>query len=75
MDEKMTVEKANEQLEIIVEKLDKGNMPLEETVECYEEACKLIEYCYKQLDDYNLRITNASERIEAVKKSGDPFEE
>ena len=75
MAEKLTLEQANKQLGDIVKKMESGELSLEESMNCYKEAFKLLEFCYKQLDECKLQITDINERIEAMKNSGEPFEE
>ncbi len=75
MSNELTFESAHEQINAYVEKLEKGNLTLEESMECYEKAFKLMEFCYKQLDDCKLRITEINERFEKLKKTGDVFDD
>lgn len=54
--EKMTYEKALEQLEEIVLQLEQGNIPLEKSMELFEQANKLAVYCKKKLDTAEQKI-------------------
>lgn len=58
--QKMTYEKAVERLEAIVDKLENGNLPLEEMMKLYEEGTVLAAKCAKSLDEAQLRITELS---------------
>ena len=70
MAEQLTIEKATKQLDDIIEKLENSEFSFEENIKNYEKAGELLEFCYKQLDDCELRITNVNERLDALEKSG-----
>lgn len=53
----MKFEEAMKKLEEIVERLEGGNMPLEESVEMFEKGIELSKYCSKKLDEVERRIT------------------
>lgn len=61
---KMTYEEAVKKLEEKVVLLEKGELPLEETVKVYDEAMKLSGYCTAMLDNAKLKITELSENKE-----------
>lgn len=46
----LSFEAALKQLEIIVEKLESGDVPLDETIHSFEEGMKLVERCHQQLN-------------------------
>lgn len=75
MDEKLTFEKANERLDEVLNKMEIEGLTLEETMEYYEEAFRLFEFCFKQLNDSKKRIININERLEAMANEGELFEE
>lgn len=58
--EKMTYEKAVARLEEIVDKLENGNLALEEMMKLYEEGTTLAVKCSKSLDEAQLKITELS---------------
>lgn len=58
--EKMTYEKAVARLEEIVDKLENGNLALEEMMKLYEEGTALATQCSKSLDAAQLKITELS---------------
>lgn len=64
---KMNFEDAVKKLEQLVLKLEKGEMTLDETITCYDEATKLSGYCEALLN-------NAKLRIEELKKGSDDSE-
>lgn len=55
-------ENAIKKLEEIVLKLEKGDLPLEETIKLYDEATKLSGYCTAMLDNAKLKIEELSEK-------------
>lgn len=56
MSEKMKFEDLLLKLEKIVEKLEKGDLSLEESLSAYEEGIKLSKICLKQLDEAERKI-------------------
>jgi len=62
-----TFEQALQQLEQIVQKLEKGELPLEESLKLYEEGIRLSRLCHGKLEE-------AEGRIEALLKDarGEP---
>lgn len=60
----MSYEEAVKLLEEKVALLEKGEMPLEETVKLYDEAMKLSGYCTALLNHAKLKITELSENGE-----------
>ncbi len=56
LEEEIKFEDALEQLEEIVEKLETGDLPLEEALKAFEEGIKLSRFCSEQLNEAELRI-------------------
>jgi len=54
---KQTFEKAMDQLEQIVQKLETGELSLEDSIKKFEEGVKLSNYCYKKLDETEKKVT------------------
>lgn len=52
----MKYEDAVKKLEELVQRLEKGDMTLDETVACYDEATKISGYCEALLNNAKLRI-------------------
>ena len=52
----MKYEDAVKKLEELVQRLEKGDMTLDETVACYDEATKISGYCEALLNNVKLRI-------------------
>lgn len=57
---KMTYEEAFARLEEIVEKLDDGSLPLEESIKLFEESSKLAVFCNNYLEKAKLKVTELS---------------
>lgn len=57
---KINYEKAVARLEEITDKLENGNLPLEEMMKLYEEGTALAAQCSKILDEAQLKITELS---------------
>lgn len=55
-EEKMTFEASIEELEGIVQKLESGNIPLEDMVALYERGAHLGKRCMTMLDEYQGRL-------------------
>ena len=59
---KMTYEKALERLQAIAEKLDEGDLPLEESLKLFEASTELTDFCTKSLQNAKLKITKLSQQ-------------
>ena len=72
--DKMSFEEAMARIETIVKALEKGDVPLEQTLTLFEEATGLIKSCGKLLDE-------AEQKVVRLQKGADgqpeefPFEE
>jgi len=53
----LNFEASYKRLEEIVALLDAGKLPLDEMLALYEEGIKLAQYCEKQLDEAELRVS------------------
>ena len=49
VDNKQSFEEAMEELERIVEKLEEGDVPLEEAINTYKKGMELSKYCHDKL--------------------------
>jgi len=61
MDEVMNFEDAVNQLEKIVELLEKGDIPLEESLELFQKGVALSNYCARKLDETEKKIVRLIE--------------
>lgn len=71
MSKELTFEQANAQLEGIVSKMEKGDVPLEDCMVMYEQAYKLLNYCTKKLEECKGQIVDINDRIEKAKTNND----
>jgi len=55
-DKENSFEKNLQKLEIIVEKIESGEIGLEESVQLYEEGMKIKKICDKKLKDIEMQI-------------------
>lgn len=62
--ENLKFEKAMEKLEEILSSLEGGNLSLDEALEAYDEALKLVKVC-------NSRLSDAEARVKMLVKSSD----
>ncbi len=59
----LTFEVAIKRLEEIVEKLEDGSCPLEDSVKLYDEGIKLSSFCDKKLKEAKQKIISIDEYI------------
>ena len=57
---KKTYEEAIARLEEITGQLEKGGIPLEQSLKLFEEGTKLSAYCYKILNEAQQKVTELS---------------
>ncbi|MBQ6943637.1 MAG: exodeoxyribonuclease VII small subunit [Ruminococcus sp.] len=57
MDNNLSFEENMKKLSEIVSELEKGDIPLEKSVELYGEGVKLSALCKNQLDNAKIKIT------------------
>ena len=69
----MSFEESFARLEEVVQRLEGGDMPLEEALALYERGVMLTRHCQDLLDKAELRVTQLVEEGEAVSEA--PFEE
>ncbi|MDM5315963.1 exodeoxyribonuclease VII small subunit [Fictibacillus sp. b24] len=53
---KLTFEEAMVQLEEIVEKLEQGDVPLEESIDLYQQGMKLSKLCHTKLKNVEKKM-------------------
>ena len=49
-------EEAIKRLQGIVEKMERGDLPLEEAMESFTEGIKLVQYCHQKLEEAESKI-------------------
>ena len=65
-EQKLTFEEAMAKLEEILSKMDRGEVPLEESMENFEAGMKLIAHCEELLNSYERRISKLTGTGEEV---------
>ena len=76
--EELTLEQALSVLEEIVEKLDTGDLPLEQSIELFEQGMKLNDFCLRKLEAAEAIVEQYAESASALTADAtedDPFEE
>jgi exodeoxyribonuclease VII small subunit len=71
--EEMSYEDSLERLEQIVQRLESGQLPLDESLRLFEEGTNLTKLCQKRLTEAELRIERLmadGERTEEMPSSG-----
>ena len=66
--EKLTFEEAMQELEKLVDSLDKGDASLDEAIAAYDRGSQLKDYCQKKLHDAKMKVETiqASENIDTI---------
>ena len=64
MKKNISLEQAITELEEITEKLDSGDLSLDESIEAFEKAVKLVKLCNEKLDA-------AEQRVRILTEAGD----
>lgn len=64
----LTYEQAADQLENAVQRLEKGDLSLEESIRIFEQAVGLVRLCNARLDEIEKRITILVEGKEEVRE-------
>jgi exodeoxyribonuclease VII small subunit len=66
--EKLTFEEAMQELEKLVDSLDKGDVSLDEAIAAYDRGSQLKDYCQKKLHDAKMKVETiqASENIDTI---------
>ena len=63
----MTFEDAQRELEDIVQRLESGNVPLDEALKLWERGEELYRFCKAQLDAAQGRVEELAARAEAAR--------
>ncbi|TVQ51909.1 MAG: exodeoxyribonuclease VII small subunit [Rhodobacteraceae bacterium] len=70
---KMSFEEAMAALEAIVDTLEKGEAPLEESIALYERGAKLKAHCEARLKDAELRVEKIVQGADGAAVGVEPF--
>ena len=60
--ETITFEQAIEELETIINRLEKGDVPLDETIKLYEKGSELEDFCEKKLQSAEVKIQKINQK-------------
>ena len=73
--EKLSFEEAMQELEKLVDSLDKGDVSLDEAIAAYDRGSQLKDYCQKKLHDAKMKVETiqASEDIDTISEKLSPF--
>ena len=69
---KMTFEDAMTELEAIIDKLDGGDVPLEESITIYERGAALQRHCEEKLRQAEMRVQKIVARADGTAERADP---
>lgn len=76
MKNEMEFQEAFDALKETVDKLEDPKTTIDESIELYEQACKLVVLCQRRLNETKGRIIDINERIAELRKNDEPlFEE
>ncbi len=68
----MTFEEAEKELAQIVERLESGNVPLDDAVALWERGEELYRLCREQLDTAQGKVEELAKRVESAKSTTAP---
>ncbi len=73
--EKLTFEEAMQELEKLVDSLDKGDVSLDEAIAAYDRGSQLKDYCQKKLHEAKMKVETiqSSDNNESVPEKLSPF--
>ncbi|WP_026689322.1 exodeoxyribonuclease VII small subunit [Alteribacter aurantiacus] len=76
-EKEQTFEGAMEELQEVVEKLEEGNVPLEQAIEMFKDGMELSKYCHERLQKVEAQmdqILNEDGEIEVLTIEGEKSE-
>lgn len=71
MENKLTLEQANQKLEQTVRSMEDKSLTLQQSIDLYAQACELLAYCMKELDSYKGQIEEVNQRLKRMKNGED----
>ena len=73
--EKLTFEEAMQELERLVDSLDKGDVSLDEAMAAYDRGSQLKDYCQKKLQEAKMKVDTiqSSDNIDTIPEKLSPF--
>ncbi len=70
MSAETSFEEAQRELERIVERLERGQAPLDEAIALWERGEELYRFCRGKLDSAHGRIEELAQRVDAARPAG-----
>ena len=73
--EKLTFEEAKQELENLVDSLDRGDVSRDEAIAAYDRGSQLKDYCQKKLHDAKMKVETiqVSENNDSIPEKLSPF--
>ena len=65
-EENITFEQAIEELETIINRLEEGDVPLDETINLYEKGSELKDFCEKKLQSAEVKIQKINQKTKTI---------
>jgi exodeoxyribonuclease VII small subunit len=62
------LEQALQRIEAIVEKLESGELELEETIQYFKEGTDLVKFCTSRIESLELKITQLTSTLGSAEK-------
>ena len=59
----LTLEQTSAQLDSLIQRLENQALPMQESVELYTQACKLLAYCMSEIKEYQKKTDSAFEQL------------
>lgn len=65
-EKQMSFEQAMEQLELVLQRMDGGDLPLEESIRCFQDGLEYIKICQQKLEaaEGKMKILNGDEFVD-----------
>jgi len=70
----MSFEEAMKALEVVVQRLESGDAPLEESITLYEQGAALKKHCEKKLQDAELKVAQITQDSDGNATGATPVE-
>ena len=67
MKKEKTFESALEEIQVLIDDLENGNIPLKKSMAKYHEGVELLKYCQKELKDAELSIKKIVDKDGKIK--------
>ena len=73
--DKLTFEEAMQELEKLVDSLDKGDVSLDEAIAAYDRGSQLKDHCQKKLNEAKMKVESiqSPDNIDTLPEKSSPF--